>query len=74
MVRGFQIVEGLESDNYAVTQWSEILPRFNLDASIPPDTNAPAAKRWENLDGFKVEIGASNKSGIPVWTIQVWQI
>jgi hypothetical protein len=38
-----------------------------------PDVVAPAARRWRNVFGYAVMVGASKLHG-PIWTVRVYQI
>jgi hypothetical protein len=71
IARGFQVLDGLLSENYALSDWATLLPRFGLNVIAPPDQEAPAALYWYNSNGYGIAIVSNNTSGKPVRTVQI---
>jgi hypothetical protein len=71
IARGFQVMDGLSSENYSLNDWKTLLPRFGLNVTAPPDQEAPAALYWYNFDGYGIGLASNNISGKPVWTVQI---
>lgn len=73
VARGFQVIEGLTEESYSLDQWGVLLTRFGFAVYKLPDVEAPAARRWNNFNGYKISIFA-NKTNGPVWSVQIWKI
>jgi hypothetical protein len=73
IARIFQVLDGLESSNYSIREWNQILPIFGMDVRTLPNRTAPAAVYWDNYNGFFIAVVASSSSGSPVWTVQIAQ-
>lgn len=72
IAKGFQLTEGL-GGNYALDRWGVLLMRFGFSISRLPDVEAPATRRWNNFNGYKIEIVASRIDG-PVWTVKISKV
>jgi len=72
VVVGISISDGLERDAYDLKDWTKLFTRVGLPTNQPPDTEAPAAVRWLNLNGYVVDVAKTLNS--PIWQIQVWAI
>jgi hypothetical protein len=73
IAKGFQIDDGLLSDNYSLDQWGILLTRIGFGPVGLPDVEAPAARRWNDVNGYFIMI-AANKIDGPVWTIRVYKV
>ena len=73
IARMFQVLEGLESSDYSIREWNQILPIFGVDITTPPSRTAPAAVYWDNYNGLFIAVAASSTTGSPVWTVQIAQ-
>ncbi len=63
-------LDGLDEFQFTLDDWKTYLPQFGVDVTAPPDESAPAARRWKNVNGTRVNVFAGlNK---PVYMIQVW--
>ena len=71
IARGFQVLEGLIEDDYSLSDWREILPRFGINLPVEPDKTARVALYWYNYNGYGIIISANNMSGRPVWSVQI---
>jgi hypothetical protein len=69
IARGFQIVEGLETNLYTLDEVQIITSMVNIPISRSPDFQSTLLKRWDNYNGYEIMI-AKDQSGW-VWTIQV---
>lgn len=74
IARVFQVLGGLSNENYSLTQWDLILPKFGLNLDINPSSEAPAALYWDNYHDYFIAVIASNTKGQPVWSIQIAQV
>jgi hypothetical protein len=75
ILKGIQIEGGLSDKGYKITDWSVVIASVDLPNSILPDVIAPAAVRWNNLDGYKVIVFADGiQDDSVIWTIQIWAI
>jgi hypothetical protein len=69
--RVFQVLDGLSDENYSLTEWDQILPKFGVFLTSQPDREAPAAFYWDNYAGYNIAVIALGTSGQPVWTVQI---
>jgi len=66
-------IDVIEKEGYLLDQWESFLARFGLAVSKPPDVKAPAARRWNNFNGYKI-ILLSTQVGGPVWSVQILKV
>jgi hypothetical protein len=70
IARGFQVVEGLESNHYTLNDTGAIKAIVNIPVSGSPDFQSTLLKRWDNYNGYEIMMAKDLQSGW-VWTIQV---
>jgi hypothetical protein len=68
-VRSF-FTSGLKSENHSLEQYKDLLMRFNIAPTNPPDGEAPARIWWENSNGYYISI-TSDGDG-PIDIINIW--
>ena len=71
IARVFQVLDGLSDENFSITEWDLILPKFGIFLSSTPEREALAAVYWDNYDDYFIAVVASKTSGEPVWTVQM---
>lgn len=65
-------MDGLAEDGFSLDQWALLLNRFGLLVTDSPDVEMPAAMRWNDFQGYRIEIIAMGLDG-PVWTVKIWK-
>lgn len=70
ILKKFFLTQGLADENYSVSDWALLLPRFNLEAAYP-DKQTVDGVSWDNLNGYEVFSFTSNAQGVPLSMLAV---
>jgi hypothetical protein len=72
--KGFQIIEGLESDHYSLDHdWKTVAEMINFPLKTQPDIQFGWVKKWEYFSGYDIMI-ARDADTNSIWTIQALEV
>jgi len=69
---GFLLFNGLSDEGYLLDHWGLLMDRFGFAMTAVPDVAAPAARRWFNFSGYKIDISGAVDG--PVHMVQIWKL
>lgn len=64
LVRGVSLTDGWEKFNFRPDDWPQALVLVGINISTVPDLSAPLRLKWDNVDGYGVQVFTNAKTDL----------